>query len=74
MSQIDKLVALGAYSCGGDLMWKNKVLANLRDGEMYLTDEGKSVLAADIEDVAVKSETKRTRKPKDDQDDVAVEV
>ncbi len=79
MSQIDKLLALGAYSCCGDLMWKNKVLATLRDGEMHLTDEGKAVLAADIEDVVIKSETKKPRAKKAEDgvaadDDVALDV
>lgn len=63
MSNVDKLLALGAYSCGGDLIWKNKTLGYLRNGELVLTDEGNAVLAMDIEDAEVKQDKpKRTRK------------
>lgn len=64
MTNTEKLLALGAYSCAGDLIWKNKVMGQLRDGDLVLTEEGKAALAMDVTDVEVKSETKRKAKPK----------
>ena len=52
MSNLDKLVAKGAYSCGGELLFKNKVMGQLRNGEFFISDEGKAEL--EISDVEVK--------------------
>ena len=63
MSNVDKLVALGAYSCGGELLWKNRVMGHLRNGDLVLTEDGKQALAMDVTDVEVK-EDRPKRKPK----------
>ena len=63
MSNVDKLVALGAYSCGGELLWKNRVMGQLRNGDLVLTEDGKQALAMDVTDVEVK-EDRPKRKPK----------
>lgn len=59
---VEKLISLGAYSCAGDLILNGKVVANLRNGKVELTEHG-SKLAA-IEDAAVKPEVRRGRRPK----------
>lgn len=65
MSDLEKLVSLGAYSVGGRLMWKNKVLGTLGEGGFVPTEEGLQALALDVTDVEVKSESPRKgRKPK----------
>jgi hypothetical protein len=75
MSNVDKLLALGAYSCGGDLIWKNKVMGHMRDGDFVLTEEGKAVLAMDIEDVEVKQDKpKRGRKPSLSEPEIELDV
>lgn len=58
MSNVDKLVALGAYSCAGDLLWKGKVMGQLRNGELILTEDGKEALAMDVTDVVAKEDVK----------------
>lgn len=66
MSDLDKLVALGAQSCAGSLIFKNKVVGTLTGG-FTLTQDGRELLEreAGITDLEVKSETpKRGRKPK----------
>lgn len=65
MSNADKLVALGAYSCAGDLMWKGKVMGQLRNGDLILTADGLSALSMDVTDVVAKEDRpKRARAPK----------
>lgn len=63
MSNLDKLVAKGAYSCGGELLFKNKVMGRLRDGEFYISPEGLAEL--EVSDVEVKEVKPRSpKKPK----------
>lgn len=57
MSNLDKLVELGAYSCAGDLIFNNKLVGTLRNGDLHLTDEGRKLLNMDISDAVVISET-----------------
>lgn len=57
MSNLDKLLELGAYSCAGDLIFKNKVVGILRDGDLHLSDDGRKLLDMDISDAVVVSET-----------------
>lgn len=52
MTNLEKLQALGAEIVTGDLIWKHKHLGYLRNGELFLTDEGTKAL--DIVDVEVK--------------------
>lgn len=60
MSNLDKLVAKGAYSCGGELLFKNKVMGRLRDGEFYISPEGLAEL--EVSDVEVKEVKPRSPK------------
>lgn len=60
MSNLDKLVAKGAYSCGGELLFKNKVMGQLRNGEFFISDAGKAEL--EISDVEVKEVKPRNPK------------
>lgn len=63
MSNLDKLVAKGAYSCGGELLFKNKVMGQLRNGEFFISDAGKAEL--EISDVEIKEVKPRNpKKPK----------
>lgn len=57
MSNLDKLVALGAYSCGGELLYKQKTVGHFRNGDFALTEDGQELLDQDITDVVVKRET-----------------
>lgn len=62
MSNVDKLISLGAQAVGGDLVWKGKLLGQFRHGECILTEEG--VACLDIVDVEVKEVKKpRAKKP-----------
>lgn len=60
MSNLDKLVAKGAYSCGGELLFKNKVMGQLRNGEFFISDAGKAEL--EISDVEIKEVKPRSPK------------
>lgn len=51
MTNLEKLLALGAEIVTGDLIWKHKHLGYLRNGDLTLTEEG--VKALDIVDVEV---------------------
>lgn len=62
MSNLDKLVAKGAYSCGGELLFKNKVMGSLRNGEFHISEAGLAELQVD--DVEVKEVKPRGRKAK----------
>lgn len=65
VNDADKLIALGAHSVAGDIMWKNKVLGSVRNGVFVPTDEGSAVLTQDIEDAVVKTEVRlRPRRPR----------
>ena len=57
MSNIDRLMAEGAYSCAGSLVFKNRELGVLRDGDLVLNDEGRALLAKldEVTDVVVKA-------------------
>ena len=67
MTNLDKLTSLGAYSCAGDLILGRKTVGHLRNGDLFLTDDGKRIIEQDVEDaVEVKVESKRGRKPKAD--------
>lgn len=52
MSTLDQLLALGAQSVGGVLVWKGKALGHFRSGQFFPTDEGLS--AAQITDVVAR--------------------
>ena len=80
MSNVDKLIALGAQAVGGDLVWKGQLLGQFRNGEFIITPEGEDAL--NIEDVEVR-EVKPRRKKEDapavedavaTSDDVQIEV
>ena len=60
MSNLDKLVAKGAYSCGGELLFKNKVMGRLRNGEFFVTEEGLAEL--EVSDVEVREVKPRSPK------------
>lgn len=62
MTNTDKLIALGAYSCGGDLIWKNKVVGRMRDGDLQLTEDGVEALAMDVTDVVAKEDKPKAAK------------
>lgn len=49
MSNVEKLIALGADAVGGELIWKHKVLGHFRHGDFFITPEGEAAL--NIEDV-----------------------
>ena len=80
MSNVDKLIALGAQAVGGELVWKGQLLGQFRNGEFIITPEGEDAL--NIEDVEVR-EVKPRRKKEDapavedavaTSDDVQIEV
>lgn len=62
MSNLDKLVAKGAYSCGGELLFKNKVMGALRHGEFFISEDGLAEL--EVDDVEVKEVKPRAKKAK----------
>lgn len=62
MSNLDKLVAKGAYSCGGVLLFKNKIMGRLRSGEFFISEEGLAEL--EVSDVEVREVKPRTKKVK----------
>lgn len=57
MSNLDRLMAEGAYSCAGSLVRNNVELGSLRSGELQLTDAGRDLLAKldNVTDVVVKA-------------------
>jgi hypothetical protein len=65
MTNSEKLMDMGAQCVAGDLIYKNKVLGSVRNGDLQLTQEGKDFLARDISDAVIKSETpKKAKKAK----------
>jgi hypothetical protein len=78
MSNIDRLMAEGAYSCGGSLVLKNVELAALRDGDALLTDAGRELLAKldDVTDVVVKAPKgkKKASEPTNDEAEAALDA
>ena len=73
MSNVDKLLALGAEIVAGDVLWKHKVLGRFRNGEFIPTEEG--LKALEIEDaVEVKPKPKRAKaEAKDDEPEVNID-
>ena len=65
MSDLEKLIAKGAYSVAGELVFKNKVMGKLRDGEFFVSDDGMAELQ--IEDVEPKEVKPRAKKAKADE-------
>lgn len=77
MTNLEKLLALGAEIVAGDVLWKHKHLGFLRNGDLTLTEEG--IKALDVVDVEVKevvepAAPKRVRKVKADVEAVAEEA
>ena len=73
MSNVDKLLALGAEIVAGDVLWKHKVLGRFRNGEFIPTEEG--LKALDIDDaVEVKPKSKRAKaEAKGDEPEVSID-
>lgn len=71
MDNVEKLLELGAVSVAGDLLLNGKIVAQARDGELTLTEDGKAVLESITADqVAEPAKGRRTRIPKLDVDDL----
>lgn len=64
MSNVDKLVSLGAECVGGDLIYKHKVMGSFRNGDFTLSADGKALLDMDITDVEVKEVKPKKAKAK----------
>ena len=64
MSNLEKLIAKGAYSAAGDIIFKNKVLGQMRNGAFVINDAGLAEL--EIEDVEVKEVKPRAKRIKAD--------
>jgi hypothetical protein len=62
MSNLEKLLAAGAESAGGDLLLRSVVVGRFRGGDMTLTEEGLAEL--EVDDVVIKSETPKPAKSK----------
>ena len=64
MSNHDRLIAEGAYTCAGSMIYKNIEVGVLRDGDLVLNDAGREVLAklADVTDVVVKTPKAKAKK------------
>jgi hypothetical protein len=66
MSNLEKLLAKGAYSAAGDIIFKNKSLGQMRNGTFVINDAGLAEL--EIEDVEVKEVKPRAKRLKADID------
>ena len=64
MSNLEKLIAKGAYSAAGDIIFKNKVLGQMRNGEFAINEAGLAEL--EIEDAEVKEVKPRAKRTKAD--------
>lgn len=64
MSNHDRLIAEGAYTCAGSMIYRNVEVGVLRDGELVLNDAGREVLAklTDVTDVVVKAPKAKAKK------------
>lgn len=62
MSNLEKLIAKGAYSAAGDIIFKNKVLGQMRNGAFVINDAGLAEL--EIEDADVKEVKPRAKRIK----------
>lgn len=56
MSNLDKFMARGAECVAGSIILRNKVMANLRNGDSVLTEDGLAEL--EVEEVVVKEPVK----------------
>lgn len=76
MSNLDKLLERGAVAVGGDLILKNKLMGQFRNGDFYATEEG--LLELEVEDVVAKPKRKKAdaapETPEAPADDVTIEV
>lgn len=73
MSNVDKLLALGAEVVAGDVLWKHKVLGRFRNGEFIPTEEGLKALEID-DAVEVKPKPRRAKaEAKDDEPEVSID-
>lgn len=64
MTNLDRLLALGADVVAGELIWKNKSLGRFRHGEFFISDEGMQALNienVEVKDVTPRAPRKRTR-------------
>lgn len=61
MTNEQKLLALGAECVGGDLILRHKVLGRFRNGDLYLTDDGKQLIEQDVEGAVEEVKPKRAR-------------
>lgn len=68
MTNEQKLLALGAECVGGDLILRHKVLGRFRNGDLYLTDDGKAVLESAQSPDEAKSRRGRPPKVADDEE------
>jgi len=57
MSNLDRFLAEGGYTCAGSLIHRNREVGVLRDGELQLNDAGREALAKldGVTDVVVKA-------------------
>jgi len=64
MSNLAKLLSVGAKSTAGDILLNGKLLGRVRDGDIQLTDEGRAILKREEEvtDVVPKAEKKGRKK------------
>lgn len=56
MSNLDVFLAEGAYTCAGSVVYRNKEVGKLRDGDLHLNDDGRALLEKlnEVTDVVVK--------------------
>ncbi len=66
MSNLEKLLAKGAYSAAGDIIFKNKSLGQMRNGVFAINEAGLAEL--EIEDVEVKEVKPRAKRLKTEAD------
>lgn len=64
MNNFERLMAEGAYSCAGSLVYKNKEVGTLRDGDLTLNAAGREAIAtlAAVTDVVAKPSRAKPRK------------
>ena len=72
MSNLEKLLAKGAYSAAGDIIFKNKSLGQMRNGVFAINDAGLAEL--EIEDVEVKEVKPRAKRLKNEADTAEADV
>lgn len=72
MSNLEKLLAKGAYSAAGDIIFKNKSLGQMRNGVFAINEAGLAEL--EIEDVEVKEVKPRAKRLKNEADTAEADV